>query len=93
MYIVGKVKLAYMQKFFEYDTFRFLCCRGVVEKPLALYPGVSRSIPGSSSQSVETLKPWPRLNVTLAVGGTLNTKLTHSLWMVGFKHLLRPRWS
>ena len=36
---------------------------GVVDKPI--------SIPGSSSLSEET-KPWPRLYMTLTVGGTLN---------------------
>ena len=92
-YYSRKSKASLHAKVFEDDTFRLLCRRGVAEKPLVLYPRVSRSIPGSSSQSVETLKPWPRLNMTLAVGGTLNTKLTHSLWMVGFQHLLRPRWS
>ena len=40
--------------------------RGVVEKPLALYPGVPSSIPGSSSLSDEAVSLQM---MTLTVGG------------------------
>ena len=37
----------------------FKSCRGVVDMSLALYPGVSSSIPGSPSRSDETLSYGP----------------------------------
>ena len=49
---------------------------GVVDKQLALYPGVQSLIPGYSSLLDETLESWPCLHMTLAVGGMLNTN-TH----------------
>ena len=39
-------------------------------------PGVAGSIPGFISLLDETFKPWPRLHMTLAVGGRLNTNTT-----------------
>ena len=44
----------------------------LVHKPLALNLGVLNLIPGSSNLSNETLKPWPCLHMSLAVGRTLN---------------------
>ena len=45
---------------------------GVVDKILALCPGVQSLIP-TSSLSDETLSHGPHLHMTLAVGGMLNT--------------------
>ena len=59
-------------------TYMIMSRRGVVDKPLALYPGVSSSISKSSSLWDE-IKTWPRLHLhmTLAVGGLFNSN-THA---------------
>ena len=43
-----------------------------MDKSLSLYQRAPGSIPGAQSLSDET-KPWPRLHITLAVGGTFNS--------------------
>ena len=58
---------------------------GVVNKSLALYPGVPSSIPGSTSLQDDT-KPWSCLHMTSAFDGMLNTNsLTHSRLMLAFR--------
>ena len=65
-----------------YNLCRSHC--GVVDKPLALQTK-GRRLDSQLHQSVgRDFKPWPRLNMTLAVGGTLNTNATTTITCIFF---------
>ena len=55
---------------------------GVVDKPLALYPGVQVQ-PWFIQPAGRDFKPWPHLNMTLAVCGTLNKNSLTQRSLVG----------
>ena len=67
---------SYNNRYVQKVTKRVRSCLGVVDTT-SLVPRDPEFNPNSSSLSDET-KPWPCLQMTFAVGGTLNTSsITH----------------